>query len=184
MKINNLFYTGIAVLTFVLLGTAIQSNVSAQTKVKRDHLTETEANLVRDAQEIDKRIEVYVKAIDRRFLVLSNPNATEPKKIAELFGDLPTGTRAQLLTDISRILDEAINHIDDLASRDVKNKLLPKSLKTLTEACQRILPTLKTYQAKADTDAEKEAVYNAIDYAESVIEAFANQPPEEPKKKN
>ena len=52
---------------------------TAQTQV-RDHLTEKEDELVREFQEIDKRIEIYVKAADRRLLVLINPNTTQKKK--------------------------------------------------------------------------------------------------------
>jgi len=42
-------------------------SVSAQS---RDHLTDQETELVRFYQELDKRIEVFIKAIDRRFAIL------------------------------------------------------------------------------------------------------------------
>src|SRR6266851_3374906 len=91
----------------------------------RDHLTEQEVELVKDSQILDKRIEVFIKAADRRMLVLGGTGATtdatnakQSKKDAELWGPLPTGTRAELIGDIARIFDEAITNIDDVSSRD------------------------------------------------------------------
>ena len=100
----------------------------------RDHLTEQEVELVKDTQILDKRIEVFIKAADRRMLVLSGADATnakQSKKEAELWGALPTGTRAELIGDIARIFDEAITNIDDVSSRDEKNPLIPKALRNL-----------------------------------------------------
>jgi hypothetical protein len=72
---------------------------------KRDHLNEQEIELIRDFQEIDKRIEIFVKAAERRLLVLANPNATQKKKEEEIWGPLPTGTKLELLTDYKRNLE-------------------------------------------------------------------------------
>src|SRR5437762_11995034 len=76
----------------------------------RDHLTEQEVEIVKDTQILDKRIDVFIKAADRRMLVLSGAAATtdttngkQLKKDAELWGPLPTGNRAQLIGDIARI---------------------------------------------------------------------------------
>lgn len=58
----------------------------------RDHLTEQEVELVKDTQILDKRIEVFIKAADRRMQVLSGTDATnakESKKDAELWGPSP-----------------------------------------------------------------------------------------------
>src|SRR5215470_18484214 len=99
----------------------------AQTE-KRDHLTEQEADLIREYQEIDKRIEVFIKAADRRLLVLTNPNATQKKKEEETWGPLPTGSKLELLTDYKRILEEAEEKLDDAYNQGAKNTLLPKAL--------------------------------------------------------
>ncbi len=55
---------------FFLLSMIFPSVSDAQKR--RDYLTEEEIELVREAQEIDLRVDVLVKAIDRRFLVLNN----------------------------------------------------------------------------------------------------------------
>ena len=71
------------------------SDAQAQSQ-KRDHLTEQEVDLVRENQELDKRIEVFIKAADRRLLVLTNPNATQKKKKEEEdWGPLPRGNPAR-----------------------------------------------------------------------------------------
>ncbi len=141
---------------------------------KRDDLTETEANLVRDTQELDKRTEIFVKFIDRRLLVINNPTAVEPKKDAEKFGALPKGTRAELLSDIARILDEAMTKIDDVANRDEKNPLIPKALKIFAAACSRFLPEFNSLREKATDAKEIGALGQAIENAEAVVDANQN----------
>src|SRR5215217_5969186 len=84
----------------------------------RDYLTPNEVELVKEAQVLDKRIEVFIKAAERRLMVLTGQKAPadkKSKKEAELWGDLPTGTRAELINDIAQILDAAVTNIDDVA---------------------------------------------------------------------
>ena len=152
---------------------------------KRDHLTPQEADLVRDAQLIDKRIDVFIRAAERRFLVLQNPQAVAPKqKDAEKWGELPKGTRAELLYDISKILDEAITNIDDVSSREPKNPLLPKALRKLAEACNRFLTQLTPLreQLKDERSDEREQLEQAIENAQEIIAAADKLPPPPAKK--
>src|SRR2546428_596641 len=73
---------------------------------------------------------------------------TQPKKNQdkdkEDWGELPKGTRAQLLDDIAGILDEAISNIDDVSRRDEKNPLISRSMRALTVASNRYLAQLAT----------------------------------------
>src|SRR5688572_26265881 len=111
----------------------------------RDHFTEQEVELVKNAQELDKRIEVFIKAADRRMLVLSGVDATSTKQLKkdnEAWGPLPTGTRSELIGDIAKIFDEAITNIDDVSARDEKNPLLPKALRSLAAAATRMVGQL------------------------------------------
>ena len=154
---------------------------------RRDHLTEAETELVRDAQEIDKRSEIYVKAIERRFSLLNNTVQTEDKKSkkdSEKWGEPPKGTRTELLIDIEKILQEAIDNIDNLAERDAKNALLPKAVHILANASNKFLPQLKTLLNSAQNDKEKGAVIGAIDFCNQIIEASAKVPKEEKKTKS
>ncbi len=76
----------------------------------RDHLTDAESELIRENQQLDKRIEVFIRAIDRRFAIVTGVTQPEPKrkekdKNQEDWGEQPIGTHAQLLEDVAGILD-------------------------------------------------------------------------------
>src|ERR687893_628645 len=106
-------FAWIAALLFLFSLTEV---ASAQ---RRDFVNEQEAELIREYQEIDRRIEVLIKFLDRR-LAAANIAGHEwkPQKNAELWGEEPNGTRAELLYDSKRILQKAVDDIDDIASRE------------------------------------------------------------------
>ncbi len=145
----------------------------------REHLTPQEIDLVKDAQILDKRIDVFIKAADRRMQVLSGTqaNAKQSKKEAELWGALPTGTRAELIGDIARIFDEAITNIDDVSSRDEKNPLIHKALRNLAVAVTRIVGQLKPMEAQLKGDSELSTFDQLVENAESIIQAANKLPP-------
>jgi hypothetical protein len=154
---------------------------------RRSNLTEMEADMVRDAQEIDRRTEVFVKAIDRRFVVLNN-DTSQSKQIAkdlDKWGELPTGTRLQLLTDVKKILAEAIDNIDYVAEHSKPDeKLFPKAVRKLAEASQKYLTQLKSALDKTTDEKEKGAILSSIEYCEQIIEASAKVPREGAKGKS
>ena len=148
----------------------------------REHLTPEEIELVKDAQLLDKRIDVFIKAADRRRLVLSSggpdPATTKQlKKDSEAWGELPKGSRAELIGDIARIFDEAITNIDDVSSRDEKNPLIPKSLRKLAAAASRIVELLKPAETQAKTDEELSSFDQLTENAESILQAANKLPP-------
>jgi len=171
----------VGTLLFYSLHTPLAASVTAR---QREHLTAAEIELVRDTQELDKRTLVFVKAVERRMLVMTDPAAAakQAQKDAELWGELPQGTRTQLFSDIGRILDEAITNIDDAAERSPQSTLLAKSLRILAEASQNLLPRLTAMRDAALTEAERDALEQAIENAQTVIEAAKKLPPEEKKK--
>ena len=187
MLINKLKSTFFAFTTIFCIALLFSFSASAQ---RRDHLTETETELVREFQEIDTRTEVFIKAIDRRFLVLNAVNVggdKQFKKDSEKWGELPTGTRRELLLDIERILQEAIDNIDQVAERNIKSELFPKSVHTLADAAGKFLPQLKSQLDKTNTDMEKGAILGSIEFCNQIIEASAKVPKvvkEEKKKKS
>lgn len=151
----------------------------------RDHLTSQEVELVKEAQILDKRIEIFIKAVDRRMLVINNAadaNAKLLKKDSEKWGELPTGTRAQLMSDISRIFDEAITNIDDVSARDEKNPLIPKALRKLAASATRIVEQLKPLEGQIKGDSETSTFDQLTETAESIIQA-ANKLPAAVEKK-
>jgi hypothetical protein len=152
----------ISALCLVLLALA---TVNAQ---KRDHLSDQEADLVREFQEIDKRIEIFIRAADRRLLVLANPDAKQTKKEEEKWGPLPTGTKLELLQDYKRILEEAEEKLDDAYERNQKSPLLGKALSKFKEAATRQIPRLRALAPQLTEKKEQRALLEAIEEAETV----------------
>ena len=165
---------------------AVVSAGSATTQ-KRDHLTDSESELIRYYRELDKRIEVFIKAVDRRFAVI---NGTTPPSSRKLFkdepdwGELPAGSHIELLGDIAGILDEAITNIDDVARRDARNPLLSRSLKKLTTAANGYLNQLAILRNKTTDPDELAAIARVADNANEIIEAGGKQPAPSPEEKD
>ena len=175
MKNNN--FKLIAVFIFLFIGWQFFAAPSVFAQ-RRDHLTEMEVELVRDAQEIDSRMDIFVKAIDRRFLVLNN-DASQAKQIEkdlEKWGELPTGTRMEILRDIEKILDEAISKVDDVATRDMKSELFPVAVNVLANGATRFLPELKLQLDKTTVETEKGSILNSIEFCNQIISASAKVP--------
>ncbi|MGI8555188.1 MAG: hypothetical protein ACR2LT_02375 [Pyrinomonadaceae bacterium] len=168
---------------FILLLAAYCSPLTASAQ-KLDNMTDGEDALIRDAEAMDGRMDIYVHIVDRRLLALSDPNAEQSKqaqKDLENYGKLRTSSRFKLLSDIEKTIAEAIGKIDDVAERDQKNPLFPKSVRILSKACERWLPQLKSLQEQATDDAESAAIVNSIEECREVIEASAKVPKENPK---
>ncbi|HLM24120.1 MAG TPA: hypothetical protein VK274_03640, partial [Pyrinomonadaceae bacterium] len=94
----------------------------------------------------------------------------------------PTGSRAELVTDIARILDEAITNIDDVSSRDERNPLISKSLRKLAQAVNSIMGQLKPLAVEAKSDTEIASYEMLNEDAKSILEAATKLPPEVEKK--
>lgn len=172
----------------VLLFLSAMLFASTAAAQQRDHLTPQEVDLVKEAQVLDKRIEVFIKAVDRRLFVLKGgtaataPNAKQLKKDAEKWGELPTGSRAELVADIARIFDEAITNIDDVSARDERNPLIAKSLRKLATTVNTIMTELKPLSVQAKSDAEIASFELLNEDAQSILEAVTKLPPEVDKK--
>lgn len=174
---------------FTLLACTLLASLPAQALngLKRDHLTEQEADLVREAQALDKRTDVFIRAAERRLQAI-NPTTVstlspkQAQKELEAWGPLPKGTRAELLYDFAKILDEAITNIDDVAARDAKNPLLPKALRKLASAIEGFLPQINSMRAQARDGEELAALEDALDNMQQIAEAAKRLPPPTEKK--
>ena len=167
--------------TFVLVLTAFTSITVSANPIQRDHLTPLEVDRVKEAQILDKRIEVFIKATERRLMVLNNTqqaNAKLLKKDAELWGDLPTGSKWELISDIARILDEAITNIDDVSSRDERNPLIPKALRKLGQAVNNIMTQVTPFKDQAKSEAEIASLELLNEDAQQILEAVKKLPAE------
>jgi hypothetical protein len=146
------------------------ASLQAAAAPQREHLTPEEIEIVRDTQELDKRTAVFVKAVERRLLALTDPSAKQLKDDLEKWGEVK-GTRAQLLSDVARILDEAVVNIDDAHTHNQKSPLLRKALYKLSEASNRFIPQLAPLRAAAQNEPERELVEQAIEQAQQIVEA-------------
>ena len=175
--------------TFLLIA-LLAAGVHSAFAQTRDHLTPQEVDLVKDAQALDLRVAVFVKAAERRMALLTGVamaaptnNSKQAKKDAGLWGELPKGTRAELLGDVAKILDEAITNIDDVSMHDAKNPLLPKALRKLAAAATHIADQLTPMRAQAKTEEEIGNLEQALENAQSIIEAAKKLPPATEKEK-
>ncbi len=149
----------------------------------RDHLTDAESELIRFHQELDKRTEVFIKAIDRRFAIINGAADPKIKKLMKDepdWGDAPKGTRTELISDIAGILDEAITNIDDVSRRDEKSPLISRSLRRLTTAATGYVTQLTAMSKQTKDNDELYAIEHALDNANDIIEAGSKLPPPAP----
>ncbi len=179
------------ILTFFLFSFLIAVDASAQ---RRDYMTEPEIEFVRDAQDIDKRIDVLTQMIDRRFAALGfDVGGWKPtEKEQEKWGGAVTGSRSELLSDIRHLLQKAIDDVDDVAMHNEKtltqNKteglLFPKAVRNLAAAANRYLPQLRSIVDKTTDEREKGLILSSIESCEAIIESVVNLPAEvKPEKK-
>lgn len=158
---------------------------------QRDPMTDPEIELVRENQDIDKRIDILTKMIDRRFTALGIEVGgwKSAKKDSELWGEMRTGTRSELLFDIRQILQKAVDDIDDVALHNedtlkqnkVQGELFPKAVRSLAAAANRYMEPLKTTLAKTTDEREKGLILGSIEFCEEIIDSVKQLPAEVPK---
>ena len=145
----------------------------------RDYITDKESDRVREAQAIDRRVAVFIKIVERRILAITDPSAANSKqaqKDAENWGELRTGTRAELLSDIAKTLDAAITNIDEASKRAPQNPLPVKALRKLAESSTQLLATLTTLRSTTTDEAAREALEQVMDNARSITQAASELP--------
>lgn len=178
---------------YLLLAVTLLSFASLAPAQRRDYMTDAEIELVRDNQDIDKRIEVLVRMIDRRLAVAGVAAVGAPartKKDKSDWGPEPEGTRLQLLTDVKYLLQKAIDDIDDVSEHNADTKtqnkesgpLFPVAVRTLAAAAGNYLPALKTASEKAQDARERGILLQSIESCELILDAVRQLPPEVKKK--
>ena len=177
----------ILVLTFVAALPA-----SAQ---RRDYMTDAEIELIRDNQDIDKRLEILTKMIDRRFAAMGIEVGgwKQSQKDNEKWGEVRTGTRSELLYDVRQLLQKAIDDVDDVALHNentltqnkVEGELFPKAVRNLAAAATRYVEPLKATLAKTTDEKDKGLILSSLESCEAIIESVKQLPAEtkETKKK-
>lgn len=175
-----------------LIGIALVYTVSNVHAQARDYFTDEEVELVRDAQDIDLRIMVLTHAIDRRLGVLKIGGVAtdKPQKESEKWGPLPQGSRLDLLGNIRRILQKAIDDIDDTSAhrgtkmeRETENPSKTKkdkdkadlpfvrAIRLLAAAAQRYKPLFANEISNSKDPKEIGALQASIEFCDQIIEA-------------
>jgi hypothetical protein len=168
-----------------LLVLSVTETVDAQ---KRDYMTEMEIELVRDNQDIDKRIEVLTKMIDRRFTALGVEVGgwKQSGKDEKVWGEAPTGTPSNMLADIRHLLQKAVDDVDDVAEHNAntltQNKtegvLFPAGVRSLAAAATRYQPALKTLLDKSKDERDKGVILTSMELCQEIIDSVTKLPPE------
>ena len=159
---------------------------------QRDYFTPEEIELIRDAQAIDRRIDVLTHAIDRRFsaLKIEVGGAKIPEKEIKLWGEIPQETRFELLVDIKRILQKAIDDIDNLSERpdsglipekdDKKAEgyaiIFPRAVRNLAAAAKRYQPALKAELDTTKDGMDKGPILDSLDMCDQIMAAVTKLP--------
>jgi hypothetical protein len=181
MKVK-LYDAGLASVLLIFLAAMLPTFALAP--VARDYLTPKEEERVKEAQILDKRIEVFIKAAERRMLVLtadrSAATTKQLQKDLEKWGELPAGTRVELIMDIANILDAAVTNIDDVALRDETNRLLPLALRKLAEAATRIQAQLTPMREQTQDAMERRAIEKVMENVQEILLAANKLPPPPP----
>ncbi|HEV8486382.1 MAG TPA: hypothetical protein VGV87_22755 [Blastocatellia bacterium] len=140
-----------------------------------DYLNEEEDDHVREAQNADDRIKVFMKIADRRLQALSGsvtpaPTDKKAQKKAEdearEWGPLPQVGRAELLKHYAKAIEESVAKLEDAHERNPKSTAIAKALALLRDATERHLQVLKALDAQVKDDGEREALKLAIGQAE------------------
>jgi len=167
--------------------------VTVVAQAPRDYMTDDEIELVRDAQDIDQRIDVLTKMIDRRFAVLKIDvgGAAVPSKETSKWGPAPTGTQTELLDDIKRLIEKGIDDIDNTAmhpidyaadkSRSEKQKAkdaqrFPSAVRNLAAAAKRYEQPLKILSDRTTDEKQKGLILAALDFCDEIIAASTKVP--------
>lgn len=178
---------------YAVLGLSFLLATALLAAPKKEYLTEDELDLVRDAQEINLRVPVYLRLAEKRliFLGLMEKGQKEiererkerekwekEKKKAEKSGDktaaqkepvdeyvyLEDFTRSELLRGYIQTLDEVMDNIDDAYTRRLDVR---DPLENLEEFTRETAPLLEKFQPK--NDSERLAIEEAVDKAKSAL---------------
>jgi len=128
-----------------------------------DYLTEQEVENVREAQLIDLRVKVFMKIAERRLLRAEDPQAPPANKDEADWGDLPSHSRADLLRQYGRAIEETITNFEEAYDRNPNDERLLKALTTFCEQTAPHLQRLDALRAKITEEATRQVLEQVLD---------------------
>jgi hypothetical protein len=145
-----------------------------------DVLNAQEGERVREAQEIDWRVEVFLKIADRRLDAVAGLTPKLSKKEEENWGSTPTGTPEQLLRAYIKIIDELESKVDDAYERDPNSPKMKKAMEKLLKGAEANLVRLQQLGQTVsgrDAQAALEAAYDITRHVkDGATEFLAREP--------
>jgi hypothetical protein len=179
----------ISAAVLLLLLSLILFSASDALAQKHDHLTKEEIELVRDVQEIDNRMDIFVRAIERRLIAIEGTSGLDKDQLKQIekeqekWGDIPEGSRSEMLSDVDKILDEAIDKLEDVAERDPKSELFAYAVYILADYARVLSPKLDTLRDRSANPRDAAVLNSSIDQCADIVEASSKIPRPEPKSK-
>ncbi len=171
---------------FVVLALTIGG--PAFTAAKKEYFTETELDLIREAQELRQRVPVYINLAERRLIFLGVMEKSEKEKEKERkerekrekelkkgvkpdqlppvddLAYLDEFTPDELLHGYMQALDEIMSNIDDYYGRKLEVR---ESLEDLEKFARQTIPLLQKFKPR--NAADRAALEAAIDKAKQSL---------------
>jgi hypothetical protein len=156
----------------------LRRGATASVQLSGDYMTEQENEDVREAQEIDSRIKVFMKIASHRLALLTHaPDGDAAKKPDKKAGKQPDQqekdeialsklSHTELLRHYSRAIQETMDKLDDAHERNPKSGALTKALVTLRDSTDKQLSILHSLEPGAKDHTESDALRQAIKDAE------------------
>ncbi|MFQ3581151.1 hypothetical protein J8C06_08445 [Chloracidobacterium validum] len=139
---------------------------SALAQRRGDTLNEQEIERIREAQEIDRRTDVFLRLASRRLDALEGRPDQPPKR--EAWGDPPTGSPRQLLTAYASLLEELADKLDAVA--ETKGEQDPKLRKALARVRHDMEMHITRLERLSITDDDLAARRTALQMARLLLD--------------
>jgi hypothetical protein len=163
MELRRMAITFLPLLCMAWLGLGLSSELAGPGQESLDYLTEQEVEHVRDAQPIEMRVKVFMKIAERRLLLAEDPQASQTKKDEADWGPLPKGSRADMLKQYGRAIEETITNFEDAYDRNPKDERLLKGLTTFCEFTAKHLQRLEALRTNLTDEATRQILEQTLD---------------------